>query len=518
MNRARRSMIVVSLCMAAGCIVLATSPASADVRLPHVIGSHMVLQRDMPVPIWGWAEPGEAVTVRIDDHEASVKAGADGKWQVRLPAMAAGGPHTMTVAGRNRIELKDVLVGEVWICSGQSNMDMGIKSVRDADREIASAQYPRIRLLWVPYRTSPDPLDDADVSWLPCSPENVATRGFFNGGFSAVAYFFGRDLHKELNVPIGLIHVAWGGTKIEPWTPRAGFEQVPAVRDFVKVIDEATPNFNKAVRRAVAEYEAWLPKARAAMEANKPVPAPPAWPKHLLEDNGQPSSIYNGMIHALVPFAIRGAIWYQGESNNPDGMLYFEKMKALVGGWRRVWNEGEFPFYYVQIAPLDAVYENDRLPRLWEAQLAALTIPNTGMVVTTDIGDLKDIHPKNKQDVGKRLALWALARTYGRDNLVYSGPLYKSMAVEGDRIRIRFDHVGGGLASRDGKPLNWFEIAGDDRKFVKAEATIDGDSVIVGSPKISAPAAVRFGWNRAAEPNLMNKEGLPASPFRTDRW
>jgi len=244
----------------------------------------------------------------------------------------------------------------------------------------------------------------------------------------------------------------------------------------------------------------------------------PAWPKHLLEDNGQPSSIYNGMIHALVPFAIRGAIWYQGESNNPDGMLYFEKMKALIGGWRQVWNEGDFPFYYVQIAPLDALYENDRLPRLWEAQLAALTIPNTGMVVTTDIGDLKDIHPKNKQDVGKRLALWALAKTYGRDNLVCSGPLYKSMAVEDDKIRVRFDYVGGGLASRDGRPLNWFEIAGDDRKFVKAEATIDGDSVVVRSATVSRPVAVRFGWNRAAEPNLMNKEGLPASPFRTDKW
>jgi sialate O-acetylesterase len=199
-------------------------------------------------------------------------------------------------------------------------------------------------------------------------------------------------------------------------------------------------------------------------------------------------------------------------------MLYFEKMKALIGGWRQVWNEGDFPFYYVQIAPLDALYENDRLPRLWEAQLAALTIPNTGMVVTTDIGDLKDIHPKNKQDVGKRLALWALAKTYGRDGLVCSGPLYKSMAVEGDRIRVRFDSVGSGLASRDGKPLNWFEIAGDDRKFVKAEATIDGDSVVVRSATVSRPVAVRFGWNRAAEPNLMNKEGLPASPFRTDKW
>jgi sialate O-acetylesterase len=517
MNRARRSIIAVSL-FAVPWMVAAPSSARADVRLPHVIASHMVLQRDMPIPIWGWAEPGEEVTVKIGDHEATTEAGPDGKWRVKLPAMPAGRPHTMTVTGKNKIELTDILVGEVWLCSGQSNMDMGIRSVNNAEKEIADAKYPSIRLFQVPMKTSGEPTPDVDATWRPCTPENVGSGGFWGVGFSAVAYFFGRDIHKELNVPVGLIQSAWGGTKIEPWTPRTGFEMVPAVKDMVKVIDEATPNFNKAVAKAVAEYEAWLPKAKAAMEAKKPVPPPPAWPKHLLEDNGQPSSIYNGMIHALVPFAIRGAIWYQGESNNPDGMLYFEKMKALIGGWRQVWNEGDFPFYYVQIAPLDALYENDRLPRLWEAQLAALTIPNTGMVVTTDIGDLKDIHPKNKQDVGKRLALWALAKTYGRDSLVCSGPLYKSMAVEGDKIRVRFDYVGGGLASRDGKPLDWFEIAGADKKFVPAEATIDGDSVVVRSEKVAEPVAVRFGWNRAAEPNLMNKEGLPASPFRTDKW
>lgn len=518
MNRMQRSMIAVSLIVSATWVFLAASPASADVRLPHVIASHMVLQRDMPIPIWGWAEPGEEVIVKIGDHEATAKAAADGKWQVKLPAMAAGGPHTMSVAGKNKIELTDILVGEVWLCSGQSNMDMGIRSVNDADKEIADAKYPTIRLFQIPMKTSGEPTSDVDATWRPCTPENVGSGGFWGVGFSAVAYFFGRDIQKELNVPVGLIQSAWGGTKIEPWTPRAGFEMVPAVQDTVKVIDEATPNFNKAVAKAVTEIEAWMPKAKAALEAKKSVPPPPAWPKHLFEDNGQPTSIYNGMVHAIVPFAIRGAIWYQGESNNPDGMLYYEKMKALIGGWRKIWNEGEFPFYYVQIAPLDAVYEADRLPKLWEAQTAAMAVPNTGMVVTTDIADLKDIHPKDKQDVGKRLALWALAKTYGQDKLVCSGPLYKSMAVEGDKIRLRFDYVGGGLASRDGKPLNWFEIAGADKKFEKAEVTIDGDSVVVRSDKVTQPVAVRFGWNRAAEPNLMNKEGLPASPFRTDKW
>ncbi len=499
-------------------VVAAAVPAAAAVRLPHIIGSHMVLQRDVPLPIWGWAEPGEEVTVKLGEGEATAKAAPDGTWQVRLPAMPVGGPHAMTVVGKNRLELNDILVGEVWICSGQSNMDMGIRAVNNAEKEIADAKYPRIRTAWIPYRTSTTPQDDADTSWMPCTPESIAKRGFFNGGFTAVGYFFGRELHKELDVPVGLIHVAWGGTKIEPWTPRVGFTLVPGFDEQLKLIDGADAKYRQELRKAVADYEAWLPGAKKAVADGKPVTPPPAWPRHLLEDNGQPTSIYNGMIHPLVPFAIRGAIWYQGESNHPDGMAYCDKMKALIAGWRKIWAQGDFPFYYVQIAPFNAIYQGDQLPRLWEAQTAALAIPNTGMAVTTDIADLADIHPKNKQDVGRRLALWALARTYGRDKLVYSGPLYKSMNVEGREIRIAFEHTGGGLASRDGKPLTWFEIAGADRKFVKAEAKIDGDTVLVSSEKVAEPVAVRFGWSMAAQPNLMNREGLPASPFRTDRW
>ncbi len=241
---------------------------------------------------------------------------------------------------------------------------------------------------------------------------------------------------------------------------------------------------------------------------------------HPLASNGQPTGLYNGMIHPLVPFAIRGAIWYQGEANRGDGAKYTEMMKALIGGWREAWGEGDFPLYFVQIAPFSnsKYYSKDQLPFLWEAQTAAMAIPNTGMIVTTDIGNLDDIHPKNKQAVGRRLALWALARTYGQDNLVCSGPLYKSMTVERDKVRLSFDYVGGGLASRDGKALSWFEIAGEDRKFVPAHATIDGETVVVSSDKVAAPVAVRFGWDNLAEPNLTNKEGLPASPFRTDRW
>ncbi|MGQ9651800.1 MAG: sialate O-acetylesterase [Phycisphaerae bacterium] len=501
-------------------VIASSSPARADVRLPSVIGDHMVVQRDIPVPIWGWADQGEEVAVTLGETTASARPGADGRWMVKLPAIPAGGPLTLIVKGKNTIKVTDILVGEVWVCSGQSNMEMGINSIQNAEKEVATAQYPNIRLYHLcPYKTATEPQDDFKAEWHPCSPDTIKKTGaFWTSGFPATAYFFGRQLHEELDVPVGLIATAWGGTRIEPWTPRVGFELVPSLKDILKIVDEATPKFNAAVRKAVEDTEKWLPAAKKAVEQGKRVPPPPEWPKHRLESNTEPTSIYNAMVHPLIPFGIRGAIWYQGESNHMDGMAYFDKMQALINGWRKIWGQGDFPFYYVQIAPFDALYPDDTLPRLWEAQLAALSIPNTGMVVTVDIADLKDIHPKNKQDVGKRLALWALARTYGKTGFEYSGPLYKSMAVDDGKIRIHFDHVGAGLISRDGKPLNWFEIAGEDRKFVKAEAIIDGDTVLVSSAEVPKPVAVRFGWSRKAEPNLSNKAGLPASPFRTDKW
>jgi sialate O-acetylesterase len=518
MNRTLRSATIRGLTGSLAWFWLASMPALAVVRLPHLIDSNMVLQRDQPLPVWGWADPGEEVTVRIADKEGRTQCNDEGRWMVRLAPLPAGGPFEMEIIGGNNIRLTNIMVGDVWLCSGQSNMEMGIKTVRDGEREVAQANFPHIRLFHIPWKSAAEPAEDVDATWRPCSPEAVGSGGWFGVGFPAAAYFFGRQIHQETGVAIGLIASCWGGTRIEPWTPRVGFDLIGGFEDIVKTIDEATPKFNAAVSRAVDDYTAWLPTARRALAEQKPVPAPPPWPRHLLEDNTQPTGIYNGMISPLVPFAIRGAIWYQGESNHPDGMSYHNKMKALIAGWRRVWGEGDFPFYFVQLAPLNAVYPDENLPRIWEAQTASLAIPNTGMAVTVDIGDLNDIHPKNKQEVGRRLALWALAKTYGRQGTVYSGPLYKSMSVEADRIRIEFDHAGGGLASRDAKPLTWFEIAGEDKKFVKADATIDGSSLIVHASTVAKPVAVRFAWNRAAEPNLMNKEGLPASPFRTDKW
>jgi len=496
---------------------LAPAPAHTDVRLPHVIGSHMVVQRDAELPVWGWADPGEKVTVRIAPHEKSAEADRTGKWMVRLPALTVGSPRTMTITGKNTIVLEDIMVGEVWLCSGQSNMELRLQSVKRGGTEVATAYDPQIRLFHVGRKTAASPAEDVDASWRPCTPESVT-------GFSAVAYFFGRELRRELNVPIGLIQSTWGGTRIEPWTPPVGFAAVESLGDVVEIIENAAPTHDAAARSAVHDVEAWLPLAKQALAEGQAVVPPPAWPKHPLDSKYEPTGIYNAMIHPLVPFAIRGVIWYQGESNVADGMAYLDKMKALITGWRTIWGQGDFPFYYVQIAPfygpasLFEVYTGDQLPRLWEAQSDALQIPNTGMVVTNDIGDLDDIHPRNKQDVGRRLALWALAKTYGREGLVHSGPIYESMTIETSRIRVRFDHVGTGLTSRDGKPLTWFTIAGADGRFVKATAKVDGDDVVVWSDQTPQPVAVRFAWDMTAEPNLMNKQGLPAASFRTDEW
>jgi sialate O-acetylesterase len=428
--------------------VSSVSEGRADVMLPKVIGSHMILQRDRALPIWGWADPGEEVSVTLDDATGTVKADEQGNWKVVLAAVKADGKaHTMTVSGKNKIELDDILIGDVWIGSGQSNMEWGLGGSHNAKEAIPAATDSQIRLLQVDKVQLPQAAKDVNSQgWKVCSPQTVPN-------FSAVLYFFGQRLRKDLDVPVGLINSSWGGSPIEPWT--------------------------------VAE--------------------------------GKGGGMYNGMIAPIKPFAIRGAIWYQGEANVGIGLKYFDKMKALIEGWRQVWGYN-FPFYFVEIAPF-AGYGPGSLPPLWEAQVASLKIPDTGMAVSTDLVDnIRDIHPQNKLDVGNRLALWALAKEYGKKDLVYSGPLYKSMKIEGDKIRLSFAHLGGGLKARDGKPLCEFEIAGTDGKFVAAEAAIDGDTVIVKAKEVTSPTQARFGWRNEANPNLINKEGLPASPFQTDNW
>jgi sialate O-acetylesterase len=501
---------------------------AADVRLPAVIGDHMVIQQDKPVSVWGWAGRGEMVTVGLAGASKEARASVEGKWQVLFDPLKPGAdPLEMTVRGETGpvIVVRDILVGEVWVGSGQSNMAWSLAATLAPTPEILRADHPGIRLFLVPRRTADRPQEDVEAKWEVCRPETV-------GPFSAVTYYFGLELHQKLGVPVGLIATAWGGSDIEPWTPPSGFVAVPEVQSILAGQEARYAEYRQALKKALPLWETWVRETQKALAANAVLPVMPAGgrlPENPYDTFKAPTTLYNAMIHALTPFAIRGAIWYQGENNRADGLFYEKKMQALIRGWREAWRLGDFPFYYVQLAPYNYPFNNLQaapgdvpdqvlLPHIWEAQTNALSIPNTGMAVVTDIANLNDIHPLNKKDVGHRLALWARAKTYGEKDLVFSGPLYKSMSVEDGAVRIAFDFTGGGLTANDGLPLRWFEVAGDDRVFYRAVAEIKGDTVVVRSSRVPAPKAVRFGWNQLAVPNLANREGLPASPFRTDNW
>jgi sialate O-acetylesterase len=506
----RNGLLVAKLTLSLlGC----AAAARGDVTLPAVIGDHMVLQRGMPITIWGWASPGEDVTVAVADLKGTVKTDTDGKWTVKLPELQAGGQTLeMTIAGKNTIKLSDILVGEVWFGSGQSNMQWSVQQSANSKEEIAAANYPQIRIFSVPLVPAGKPAKTVNASWQVCTPQTVP-------GFSAVCYFFGREIHKALDVPVGMIGTSWGGTRIEPWIPPAGFASQPELQGERDQIKAMQTNYQNALKATVEPMKAWVAAAEASAAAGQDIPDPPVFPQQPFNSNGAPTGLYNGMIHPLVPFAVRGALWYQGESNLGQGMHYHALMKGLIQGWRDVWGQGDFPFLYVQLAPFVYGPVNvTALPEIWEAQAATLSFPNTGMVVTTDISTIRDIHPPNKQEVARRLALWALAKTYGKTDVVFSGPTYESMSVENDQVKIKFKPGHGVLKARDGNPLSWFSIAGADKKFVSATATIEGEMVVVKSPQVPAPVAVRFGWHQAAEPNLCNQAGLPALPFRTDSW
>jgi len=526
-RRSYLSCLIVSVLLAAPAVSSAIGPI-----LCSVFGDNMVLQRDRACPIWGLGDPAGKITILFAGKTIKIDCDAVGRWRAELPPLPAGGPHELTIKGWRNVTYKNIMIGEVWVCSGQSNMAWNVAKSDDADKEIAAANYPDIRLFSVKSTIAPLPTSTVESDgWKVCSPETVPS-------FSAAAYFFGRELHDKLNVPIGLINTSWGGTPIEPWTPPVGFAGVPSLQKFFDDIMQANRTYAKlldidftlrkstiealvkAEQVAAADPSATQPAEAIRKQLRQPMP------DHPLAKGGvrTPTVIYNAMVDPLVPYAIAGAIWYQGEANcvAGDGLLYFDKMKALVNGWRSVWGQGNFPFLYAQLAPwkYSGKYAKnaDELPLIWQAQTMSLTIPNTGMAVTNDIGNIENIHPTNKQELGRRFALWALANTYGHKDLVYSGPLYKSSEVEGGKIRVKFDHVGSGLAARDDKPLSHFQIAGEDRKFVDATATIDNDTIVVAAESVTEPVAVRFGWNEIAEPNLMNKEGLPASSFRTDNW
>lgn len=494
--------------------LVAWGPARADVRLPAVIGDNMVLQGGDTIRLWGWADPNEEIEIHLGwtDAAAQIQAKDDGTWTFKMAAPDFGGPYEITFKAANTITVKNVLVGEVWVCSGQSNMQWSVRNSADAEQEIAAARYPKIRLFSVARKVAETPQPDCEGRWVECSPETVP-------GFSAVAYYFGRHLHKELNLPIGLIHSSWGGTPAEAWTSGPRLRDNAEFEPIIQRYEEAVANYPEALvqyRENVRKWEEAAEKARAQGEAAPRRPYAPLGPDH----PHRPSGLYNAMIAPLIPYTIQGAIWYQGESNAGRAYQYRSLFPEMIKSWWDSWGQNDFPFLFVQLANYMQTKDEpgeSAWAELREAQLMTLDLPKTGMAVTIDIGEADDIHPKNKQDVGKRLALWALAETYFKD-VVYSGPLYTFMNVRNDEIVLHFKHVDGGLIAQGGEPLQGFAIAGSDRQFVWADARIEGETVVVCSDEVAEPVAVRYAWADNPKCNLYNKAGLPASPFRTDGW
>lgn len=627
-----------------------TSVGWATVRLPNIFGDNMVLQRDKPIPVWGWADKNEKVTIQFNGQTKTVKADKNGQWKVLLNAEKAGGPYNLSVQGQNNITLHDILMGDVWVCSGQSNMEFPVNAVLNADKAKAASANPDIRHFYLPKDISATPKADIKPSaWKAASPENT-------GDFTAVGYFFAKALNEQLHVPIGLIHTSWGGSMVETWISRDGMANNEVFSDLIKNapvlnIDSFAIANKKRVQQLIASKQGELPDAAtaagwsaetvadqswdkmkvpgawetqqigdfdgviwfrrsfdiAAADAGKPaelslgtiddndvtyingarvggtnaynatrlyqIPAGVLkagkntiavriedtgggggftgdasdifvnitghkqslagdWayrmasafiPEVSVGPNSYPSLLYNAMIHPILPFAIKGAIWYQGETNAGRAYEYRKSFPLLISDWRRLWHQGEFPFYFVQLASFNSANGNSQHGSTWaelrEAQTLTLNVPNTGMAVITDVGDPKDIHPRNKQDVGKRLAAVALHNTYGENN-VYSGPVYQSMQTNGNKVTLSFTSVGGGLTANDKYGyIRGFEVAGADQQFHYAKAYVTGDKVVVFSEEVSNPVAVRYGWaDDNLEDNLFNKEGFPAAPFRTDTW
>jgi sialate O-acetylesterase len=477
--------------------------ARADVTLPSLLADHVVMQRGVPVHVWGMAAPHEAVSVTFRGETKAGTADEDGRWSVFLSPGEAGGPFQLRIKATNTIVLDDILVGDVWVASGQSNMEFPMTGLVNPQAEIAAAQYPKIRLFLVKHKPADYPLENIESKgWAACTPETVADS-------SAVAYFFARHLQQKLGVPIGLIESSWGGTAAESWTSlhalAADASLMPVFAARAKTLDEESTTVLHQ-QREEREFQQALAQAKAD---GKPLP----WRQwHPDFAAWAPAALYNGMIAPLTPFAIRGVIWYQGEANaSPDrASLYARLFQTMIRDWRNAWGEGDFPFLFVQIANWNTE-PGELWPDVRNAQRQALALKNTGMAVTIDIGDPDDIHPKNKQDVGLRLALAARAITYG-EKIEWSGPLYRQVTQEEHALRVWFDHAGGLMAK--GATVTGFEVAGADGKYSVAEAKIEGTSVVVSSPAVPTPISVRYGWAANPACNLFNKEGLPASPFQ----
>lgn len=493
----------------AATLLLSAGSSLAEVRLHALFTDHAVLQQGREIPVWGWADDGEKVIVEFRDQQVETVAD-DGRWMVRLDAETAGGPDVLVVRGNNVLVVKDVLVGEVWLASGQSNMQWAMRQTYQPESAIENSENPNLRLFYVPRVQSDEPTENVDAAWTHSNPETTP-------GFSAVAYYFGRSLQESLGVPVGLVHTSWGGSPAEVWMSREALSgNADYKRDILDDYDTKRAEFETRLQ----DWEKRRDAAKAAgNEFDERRPNGPYW---------KPTALYNAMIAPLVPYAVQGAIWYQGESNAGRAFQYRSLFPDMIRNWRDDWQQGQFPFLFVQLAPWD---KNRRRPveeivatpvdsdwaELREAQLLTTKVlDNAGMAVITDLGDKDDIHPMKKEDVGNRLAIAARGIAYG-ENLVYSGPVYSGMQLDGDKVVLNFEHVGSGLVAQGGN-LTGFSIAGEDRKFVWANAEIRGNQVVVSRDSVERPIAVRYGWSDYPVVNLYNKEGLPATPFRTDNF
>lgn len=508
-------------------IISGISNSDAAVSVPSLFGNHMVLQRDQKNPLWGKALPGEKITVRAyitpgkgqgKDQTHSAVTGADGKWMVHLDPMEGRTQWLIEVEGTNNsILIKDVLIGEVWVCSGQSNMQWSVNQSNDPDLEKLSAHFPQIRLITVPQIGTQIPQDNFEGQWQECTPDNVAN-------FSAVGYYFGRQLHQTLDMPIGLIDNAWGGSSAEAWVRRDLFDGKAIYKPLLE--RWAQTESNQKLLESISNYEKavedWKRASIAARLKGENIPGKPRYPRNQLTGQHRPGNLYNGVLRPIIGYGIKGTIWYQGESNASRAYQYRELFPMMIQNWRDEWGQGDFSFYWVQLADFrvekDEPADSD-WAELREAQTLTMSkLPNTGEAVIIDLGEAHDIHPKDKQGVAKRLARWALAKDYGI-NIVHRSPQYKSMSVEDGKINLTFNHVGGGLDTFDVRTPIGFAIAGDDKKFVWAQAKITGKNTVqVWHDEIKNPVAVRYAWADNPVCNMQNKEGLPITPFRTDDW
>ncbi|MCY3011962.1 MAG: sialate O-acetylesterase [Planctomycetota bacterium] len=487
-----------------------TKGVLGGITMPAIFSDHMVLQCNMETPVWGWAEPGEAVTVSIDQQSKQATANADGKWMVRLEPMASGAATTLTIRGTNEVVIRDVVVGEVWLGSGQSNMAMTVKASNNFGQEQSFADLPMIRMFKEESAASNEEQQIGKGKWLVCTPDSV-------GGFSAVLFFFGREIHNSLKAPVGLINSSVGGTPIESWIAADVQRHSKSLQPFFEEQSPAAsaPPTESETKKYEQDLAKWAEAAKKARAENQKLPRKPTDPTEVRNRKGNVGGLFNGKIAPLIPYAMRGALWYQGEANSfpAKAPFYEHQLPLLIQDWRSRWRY-DFPFAWAQLPNFEG--EGRDWPTIREAMLKSLSIPKTGMGINIDIGDKKDIHPKNKQEVGRRLSLWALGTVYGQPVAATSGPLPLEQKIRGNEVVISFQHANGGLVASDGT-VKGFLIAGENMEWKSANARIEGNTVIVSSPEVTNPIAVRYAWENFPDCNLYNGAGLPASPFRTDK-